>query len=434
MSEQLKITCSGCSLLCDDIIIIKENNEIKEILGACQKGINKFHQIKSKNRILSPLYKDKGGLKVLEWDLALNKAIQMIKDAKKPLIYGLSTISCESQILALKIAKKIDAFIDSNSTICQGKFLNIASKMGITTTTLTEIINKSDLIILWGTNIVESIPRLFSKILFSRGKFRMTGREIKNLIIVDIYKTASFKVMGTRDLAIILRPNEDIELIKILKKAVKGKYTFPNEGISGIDKQDLERFKTFLLNSEHITILPGQALLNQETNGDAIKELLELVNILNNVKNNGRISLLMVGGHYNMVGFEHIALSETGRNQSIQFKNGESIKSDDNIISKIQKEDFDLSIIIGTDPISHLPLEISKILSSKPIILIDNKKSGTFLIATLILPTSITGIENKGLAFRLDHVPIQLKKIIEPPNLIQSDYDLLKKILDRLNE
>ena len=65
-------------------------------------------------------------------------------------------------------------------------------------------------------------------------------------------------------------------------------------------------------------------------------------------------------------------------------------------------------------------------------ILIDNKKSGTYLIADLILPTAITGIECEGLAFRLDHVPIKLKKIIDPPNNILSDAKLLENILMKL--
>ncbi|MBY9006952.1 MAG: formylmethanofuran dehydrogenase subunit B [Candidatus Lokiarchaeota archaeon] len=432
MSDQIKITCSGCSLLCDDIIIIKHEKDIEKILGTCLKGKEKFNQIISKNRILNPLIRKNNSLEKINWDIALDKAVQMINNSIKPVLYGLSNISCEAQLNAIKIARKINGFIDSNSTICQGQVLNFASKIGITTMTLTDIINKSDVIILWGVNVVESIPRLLSKILFSRGKFRITGREIKSLIIVDIYKTASFNVLGTRDLALIIKPDNDIELIRFLKKYCREEYKIPAGGNSGIDKQDLERLISILLNSEHISILTGQALIKPQGEGHPMKELLELIKILNKYKKIGRVSLMMVGGHYNMVGFEHIALAETGKNQSIQFRNGKSVQTEETIISKLQNQDFDLSIIVGTDPISHFPAAISKNLSSKPMILIDNKKSGTYLIADLILPTAITGIECEGLAFRLDHVPIKLKKIIDPPNNILSDAKLLENILMKL--
>lgn len=42
--------------------------------------------------------------------------------------------------------------------------------------TISEIINKVDLIVLWGDNVAETIPCLLNKVLFSKGKFRMTGR------------------------------------------------------------------------------------------------------------------------------------------------------------------------------------------------------------------------------------------------------------------
>ncbi|MBY8981667.1 MAG: formylmethanofuran dehydrogenase subunit B, partial [Candidatus Lokiarchaeota archaeon] len=66
--------------------------------------------------------------------------------------------------------------------------------------------------------------------------------------------------------------------------------------------------------------------------------------------------------------------------------------------------------------------------------LIDNKISGTYYLADLILPTAVTGVETDGLAFRFDHVPIELKKIRNPPIEIPSDEELLDKIINRLEE
>ncbi len=434
MNEDKRVPCSGCSLLCDDIIVIEKDKSNYDIIGACLKGIQKFEQRNSKNRILSPYIRQNNELVKVEWDEAIKKTIKLIKGSLNPILYGFSTTSCETQLKAIKLAQKINGFIDSNSTICQGKVLNSAKKKGITTITLTEIINKSDVIILWGFNAVESIPRLLSKVLFSRGKFRLTGREIKTLIIIDTYKNASFKVLGTKDLALIVEPDKDIDLIKILKKICKNNIKLPNEGTAGIDKEDIKRFITYLLNSENIVIFIGQGLLKIQKDGNPLEKLLDLIDIINNKNKNGRISTVMMGGHYNMAGFEHIALSYIGKNQNIQFQNRKLIQTKMNIISKIKERDFDLSIIVGTDAISHFPSEISKILTSRPIILIDNRKSGTYFVADIVLPTAITGIESEGLAFRFDHVPIKLKKIMNPPNDIPNDEELLDKIISKLDK
>ena len=407
---------------------------IHEVIGACLKGKERFDQITAKNRITHPLIKKQEELEKATWDEALETTLDIINKSRNPLLYGFSNSSCEAQLKGIKLAKRINGFIDSNSTICQGKVLNVSKDTGLTLTTIAEMINNVDTLILWGLNAAESIPRLLNKILFSRGKFRMTGREIKTLIIIDPVKTASFGVMGVRDLALFIEPNKDLELIRVLKDECCNENSIPSEGVAGLDKGDLKRMLQNLQGSENAVILVGQGILTTKGNDIIIEELIELIEMINAKQEKGRISLVMVGGHYNMAGFDHVALSETGKNQNLQFSNNLVIESNDTIISKINNEDFDCSIIVGTDPISQFPHHLTSKLVSKPLILIDNRKSGTSQFADVVLPTAITGIECDGLAYRLDQVPIELKKIINPPNNVPSDEELLDQIIKKLDK
>ncbi|MHA2036960.1 MAG: molybdopterin-dependent oxidoreductase, partial [Promethearchaeota archaeon] len=314
-----------------------------------------------------------------------------------------------------------------------GKVLNSSKKTGLTLSTISEVINKTDLLIFWGANVAESIPRLLNKVLFSRGKFRMTGREIKTIIIIDPVKTASFGVMGVRDIALTINPGKDIELISVLKEECCSPDSIPSNGIAGIDSDDLRRLLIQLTNAENGVIFIGQGIANSTEDSKVIQELLELVQMINAKQQKGRMSVMMLGGHYNMAGFDQVALSLVGKSQSLQFTNNQLVKSTDTILTKINNEDFDCSIIVGTDAISHLPWNLSKKISSKPIILIDNNKSATSRVADIVLPSAITGIECEGLAYRLDHVPISLNKIINPPNNIISDEEILSKLIEGLN-
>ncbi|MFX1313432.1 MAG: formylmethanofuran dehydrogenase subunit B [Promethearchaeota archaeon] len=429
-----RIPCSGCSLLCDDIMIKNDGIFIYEVVGACLKGKERFDQVTAKNRILSPMIQQNGKWKKVSWDDALNKTVKIIRESSNPLLYGFSTSSCEAQFKGIKLAEKINGFIDSNSTICQGKVLDTSKQTGITFTTISEIMNKADLLILWGANVAESIPRLLNKVLFSRGKFRMTGREIKTLIALDPIKTASFGVMGVRDIALNIAPERDVELIRALKEECCTEKSIPENGIAGIDANDLKRLLLHLTESEYGVIFIGQGLLKAQSNSNVIQELLELVQMINEKQQKGRISVIMVGGHYNMTGFEHVALSSYGKNNSLQFINNQLVETTDNIIVKVDKEDFDSSLIVGTDPISHMPIQLSKKLASKPLILIDNKKSATSQIADVILPSAITGIECAGLAYRLDHVPIELQKIINPPSSVKTDEEILDLLLEKMEK
>jgi len=429
-----RVPCSGCSLLCDDIIVRSDGLFIDEVIGACLKGKERFDQLTSNNRILSPLIKKNGVIEKCSWEEALEKAIEIIKNSSKPLLYGFSNTTCEAQLKGIELAKAIDGFIDSNASICQGKVLEVAKTTGITLTTVAELINKADLIVLWGANAAESIPRLLNKILFSRGKFRMTGREIRTLIIIDPVKTASFNVMGVRDLALQIQPNKDLELIRVLKEECCVAGSITSEGVAGLDKDDLKRLLLHLSETENGVIITGQGLLRPQSGANIIEELLELIQMVNTKQEKGRISLIMMGGHFNMAGFDQVALSLYGKNGGLQFKNHQLSDNDENIDSKIYNEDFDCSIIVGTDPISHLPRSLSQKLAKKPIIVVDNKNSATTYIADIVLPSAITGIEVAGTAYRLDQIPIELKTILKAPNNIPSDEEILVKIIDKINQ
>lgn len=427
-----RIECTGCSLLCDDIIIKTDGLYIDEIIGACLKGKEKFDQVTSKNRILSPLIRKNGELEKISHGKALEEAIKIIKNSSKPLLYGFSTVSCQAQLKGIELAKTINGFIDSNSIICQGKVLNAAKQTGMTLTTITEVINKVDLLIFWGANVAESIPRLLNKTVFSRGKFRMTGREIKTVIIIDPVKTASFGVMGVRDIALRIDAGKDIDLIRALKEECCTPDSFPSEGVAGLDSDDLRRLLIQLTNAENGVIFIGQGIVGSSMEHDVTRELLELVQMINIKQQKGRMAVMMLGGHYNMAGFDQVALSVSGKNHSLQFSNNHLVDSSDTVITKINNDDFDCSIIVGTDPISHLPWELSKKLASKPLILIDNKKSATLNIADVIFPSAITGIESGGLAYRLDLVPIELKQFLNPPANIISDEEILSQLVEGL--
>ncbi|HEC38415.1 MAG TPA: formylmethanofuran dehydrogenase subunit B, partial [bacterium] len=127
-----RVTCCGCSLLCDDIIVKSDGLYIDEVIGACLKGKERFDQITSKNRLLNPLIRENGVLVKTIFDKALDNAANIIKNSSKPMFYGFSTVSCEAQLKGIELARATNGFIDSNSIICQGEVINIAKQTGIT--------------------------------------------------------------------------------------------------------------------------------------------------------------------------------------------------------------------------------------------------------------------------------------------------------------
>jgi formylmethanofuran dehydrogenase subunit B len=67
-----------------------------------------------------------------------------------------------------------------------------------------------------------------------------------------------------------------------------------------------------------------------------------------------------------------------------------------------------------------------------PLIVIDPHMNCTSMLGDVIFPTQWCGIEYQGTAYRMDHVPIMLRKVVEPPKGILNDEEILKRILDEV--
>jgi len=67
-----------------------------------------------------------------------------------------------------------------------------------------------------------------------------------------------------------------------------------------------------------------------------------------------------------------------------------------------------------------------------PLIVIDPHMNATSMLGDVVIPSAFVGIEVEGTAYRMDHVPLPLKKVVEPPEGILSDEVILKRILEEV--
>ncbi|MEM2319116.1 MAG: formylmethanofuran dehydrogenase subunit B, partial [Candidatus Bathyarchaeia archaeon] len=69
-----------------------------------------------------------------------------------------------------------------------------------------------------------------------------------------------------------------------------------------------------------------------------------------------------------------------------------------------------------------------------PVIAIDAYESLTTEIATVVIPAAIAGVEVEGTAYRMDHVPIRLRKVLDPPQGVLPDREIMTRILEKVRE
>ena len=66
-----------------------------------------------------------------------------------------------------------------------------------------------------------------------------------------------------------------------------------------------------------------------------------------------------------------------------------------------------------------------------PLIVLDPYETPTTRLADVVFPVTIAGVESEGTAYRMDTVPLRLRKVKEPPEGILTDHEVLELILKK---
>ncbi len=213
-------TCTYCSCLCDDIGLRVESGKIVAADQACPLGERWFlsHFPEKSSETSEPICRIAG--QPAGADAGIERAAELLKAARSPLIYGLSLASCEAQRLAVAIADRLGATIDTASSELPGPVGLSFHGVGEVTCTLGEIRNRGDLIIFWQSNPVETHPRHLERYsLLPEGLLVPRGRADRVCIVVDQQPTAT---SALADQFIRLVPERGFETLWTLRAIVHG--------------------------------------------------------------------------------------------------------------------------------------------------------------------------------------------------------------------
>lgn len=395
--------CTGCSCLCDDL-------EFKDgkLLHACYRGF-KFYSNLKENRAKALI-----DGKEVSFDEALEKAIEIIGQSKNPVLYGFDTTTVEAQEVAVKIAEKLNSYIDDNSSFCLGEVVEAILKNEVPSTTLEEVRDNAYVIVYWGSNPYNSAPRHMSKFTYyARGRRRLRGyEEDRFLVVVDVRRSETAKLAKKN--AVFIKVDRDDELVDSINLALEGKAGRYAKEV-GVVIREMKR-------SDFNVIFTGLGLKYGISN---VEKFFETVKRLNDFT---KVYVLPSVFHPNMRGFNEVLFEKTGYVNKFSFKENRSDKSF-SFIELLRKDAVDSALILGTDPVSSLPFEISKKLKKMKTVVVDPKMSLTARIAKVVVPSAVSGLESSGTMVRSDGVRKKLEPIEEKG---LNDLYILKKIYEGL--
>jgi len=169
------VTCPFCGLLCDDLTIDRDAaGNLNVSKNGCQKSITFFGR-----PLRSPSPRVDG--KQAGLDAAIARAAGILGNAKLPLIAGLGT-EVQGMRAVMSLADKAGAVVDHMNSNGSMRNIQVIQNSGWQITTLAEVRNRVDLLVIVGTDIVSLFPRFFERQVWN--KESMFGQETSKREVV----------------------------------------------------------------------------------------------------------------------------------------------------------------------------------------------------------------------------------------------------------
>jgi formylmethanofuran dehydrogenase subunit B len=414
------VVCPFCGCLCDDIVVEVEDNRITAAKKACANGRSLF--LNAHTQAKQPTVDGEE----VKWPQAMDAAARILTDATSPLIYGLSSTASEAQRKAIALADLLGATIDSTSSVCHGPTTIGIQSQGEPTCTLGEIKHRADLVIFWGCNPAEAHQRHFARYSVSaRGKLTPQGRRDRTVVGVDVRATASFR---RADIFLQVRPGCDFEVLSALRALLKDRDLDVDE-VGGVSVAQLQDLVGRMKDCRFGVIFFGMGVTQTGGKYLNIAELLALVAELNA---HTRFTAMPMRGHGNVAGADSTLTWQTGYPFAVNLARGypQYNPGEFTAVDVLARGEADAALIIASDPVAHFPHEAAQRLSQIPTIVLDPEVNLTARAARVVLPTATYGISAAGTAYRMDNVPLPLKKVVDSPR--PTDEQVLDWMIERV--
>jgi formylmethanofuran dehydrogenase subunit B len=288
------VTCPFCGLLCDDLAVDRDAaGSLNVSKNGCQKSVTFFGRLP---RAPSPRIAGKPA----ELKDAIAKAAEILDNANLPLIAGLGT-EVQGMRAVMSLADKSGATLDHMNSNGFMRNIQVVQNSGWQITTLTEVRNRVDLLVIVGTDIVSVFPRFFERVVWNKESMfgqDTSAREVVYLGGRDIDTSAGIAPDGRKPDVLPCDLERTPDVIAALRALVSGKKLHAAE-VAGIKMADLEKLALRLIAASYSVVAWAAAPLNFPHAELTVQNIAELVKTLNKTTRSSGLPLGGIEGDMN---------------------------------------------------------------------------------------------------------------------------------------
>ena len=161
------------------------------------------------------------------------------------------------------------------------------------------------------------------------------------------------------------------------------------------------------------------------------------ISLTRDLNTHTKCSIMAMRGHYNIAGPGQVWAWQFGFPYCIDLSKGTHAHMNPGETSSVDlamRDEVDCFVNVGTDAGAHFPIQAVQHLKKHPFITIDPNFNMASEISDLHIPVRIAGVDEPGVVYRMDNVPIQFRSVIKGLPGVPSDEELFNKVYERMCE
>ncbi len=414
------VACTVCGCVCDDLVLQIDAARVTGISPGCSLA---EPWLLRQSTVDIPPARVAG--RIVSLEKAVERAAEVLQTSRAPLIYGLSRSSTPGQRSAVRLADQLGATIDTTTSTCHAPSIMAVQSVGESTSSLGEIGNRSDLVIYWGSNPLESHPRHLARYVEAPGMFVPGGRADRHLVVVDTVRSAT---AAAADTFIQVAPGGDFDVIWALRALIRG-MPVEVDRIGGVDRDSLLRLADILKTCCYGAVFFGLGLTRHGVPHANVEALLNLVTDLN-AHTRFVARRMRVPG--DVAGADMVLCWQTGFPFSVNLARGYPRYNPGEYTANnlLERDEVDAVVLVGSEGVAKLSAAAQATLQRIPAVVLDYPQADVGVTAAVQFTTAVYGIHRPGTAYRMDEVPIPLRKVLD--SSLPADHEVLDAIATRL--
>jgi formylmethanofuran dehydrogenase subunit B len=373
------VTCAGCGLLCDDVIIDASSDRMR-LQPDCALGVQWFSD-RIHRRDAAPATINGQPTDV---ESALARAAELLREARRPLVHGFEGATVEDARAALALADRLGALVVTRRAADGWPGAPAVPLRGASSATLGEIRDRSRLVVIWREDPETTHPRLLDRLGFGGTPSRV-GPE-RTLVVVDDRDTATARRADTR---LRCQRDHDLDALTSLHVLQRGLALPPRDVVA-----DVTGLMNRLTAVPHATFVYGPGLTGGAGGQRRALALHELVRALNHERHVVTLELPAAAGTRSA---DDVVAWQTGYSGAVDLAGGhpESLSA-----THRTGDDEDVDVVLSIEAAPARAAGGAEIgLGTLP--------PGHDVAVSI--RTAASGVSATGTAHRLDGVPVALQ-------------------------